>query len=179
MHFINPPKSKQGLTMTEVLVSLMIFSMLSVAVWGNVFLQGRSYRYNSTSNGNVSGASLALNRIVYGNDAIWGLRVASRSGVSVVPSGITANGVAGWIATCRHNIDTDEDLPTALDTEEYTIVFNPVTRTITRNGQLIGEDVVNAYFTISSGNVSLGVQVETATGGLQAMVETLVRLRNS
>lgn len=182
MHSVNPPSashpSKSGMTMVEVMISLALFSLLSASVWSNVLVQGRSYLFNRISNGNTQEASHVIDRLVYGNRTVWGLRAASQSETAVVLTGLVGTGGAqGWRATVRHNVDTP-DRPEILDTEELVITYHPVDQTIDVNGEIVGRSVENSYFQVADGEIRLGVLVVQEEDGIESIMETVVHMRN-
>ena len=177
MHF-DKPTSKAGMTMVEVMISISIFGMLGAAVWSNVFLHGQSYLYNRISNGNMQEASHIIDRLVHGNQNVWGLRAASSSETTVVSTGVfSESGVAGWQATVEHNVDMD-DRPDILDTEQLVITYDPVAQTLDLNGELVGRSVADSYMQIVGEELRLGVLVVQEDNGLESIMETTIRMRN-
>lgn len=179
MRSIKISKKREGFTLTEVLVSVTIFSAMSIMIWGNVFLQGKSFAFNRASNVNSGEASTIVNRLVYGNSSYWGLRVASRTGTTVVSTGVLGpSGQAGWQATLEHTLDIT-DLPAVYTDSVKVVTYSPTARTITLDGIVVGTDIKDSYFRIESGDILMGVQVENLRGGMDTVLETRIRMRNN
>lgn len=169
MHCTEQKIKKQGFTLIEVLMAISISSLLMSTLAGNILMHGRSFRYNQTSNENIWNSAVTLQRIVYGTGDYWGLRKARQSHMSVQPTGVVSEGVAGWEATYHSPMHSDT---------HQVLVYDPEAQSIELNHQIIGVNVVDAYFAYDSGTVSIGIQVEHPSRGLQSMVETQVLLRN-
>lgn len=170
---------KGGFTLTEIMMAVAIFGLLSLGMFGNVMMHQRSFLYNRASNANIQDSSLALQRVVYGDANHWGLRTASRSGTTVGFTGLTgANGSLGWQAEYRHNIPVHANTPPHLANPEQTLTYNPVSQTLTLNSTVIANNVVDASFTFNGTVVTLALQTENETFGLQSLVETRCTLRN-
>jgi prepilin-type N-terminal cleavage/methylation domain-containing protein len=160
---------KKGFTLTEVMMAISISSLLMSSLAGNILMHGRSYRYNQTSNENIWNSSLTLQRIVYGTGDYWGLRKAGQSGISVQSTGITVNGVSGWETTYESPMPGDDP---------QVLRYDPQAQTLELNQQRIASNVVDAYFTVDGSSVSIGIQAEHPSRGVQSMVETRLTLRN-
>jgi len=179
MHSIKSSKKRQGFSLTEVLVSVTIFSVMSIVIFGNVFFQGKSFAFNRASNVNSGEASYVVNRLVYGNDSFWGLRVASQKVSRVASTGVTGpSGQVGWQATLEHILDTT-DLPAVYADSVQVVTYSPTARTIALDGIVVGTDIEDSYFRIESGDIFMGVQVENLRGGIDTVLETRIRMRNN
>ncbi|MGA0333100.1 MAG: PulJ/GspJ family protein [Kiritimatiellia bacterium] len=171
-------KSKAGLSLVEVMISLSIFGLLGAAIWSNVLMHGRSFIYNRASNANTSEASFVVNRLVYGGSNYWGLRVASSSETTVAPTGVTgSSGQVGWQADVRQNVEADNS-PAILATTQQLITYNPVAETLDVNGTIVGRGVTDSYFIIQGREILLGVQVEAEPRGRISLMETQIKMRN-
>lgn len=170
---------KKGFSLTEIMIALSIFSLLTLGMAGSVMMKGRSFRYNVASNQNIQDASNALQRIVYGDGAHWGLRVASRSRLFVVSNGLVGpDGQLGFQVNYEHTIPITHSTPSNMAEPEQTLIYDPLARSLSLNGTLIAENVMDAYFTFNGSSASLGLQVANKQVGLQSMVETRCTLRN-
>lgn len=171
-------KSREGMSLVEVMISMTIFGVLGVAIWSNVLMHGRSFIYNRASNANVSGASFVINRLVYGGSNYWGLRIASGSSTTVAFTGVNgSDGQLGWQADVRQTLKV-EDQPAVLDTHQQLITYNPLNETIDVNGTVVGEGVTDSYFRIQGNKILFGVQVEKEPRGKISLMETQIKMRN-
>lgn len=161
------------------MVAMSIAGLLGMGLFGNIMMHGRSFRYNQTSNQNVHQAGMALQRVIYGTPNYWGMRMASRSGMQVVPTGVVGdNGALGWQVVYRHNLLVTDDMPESFSQHQQTLVFDPRAQTLTLNDHEVARNVVDAYFEYNGRVAGMGLQIEHETYGLQAMVETRCTLRN-
>ncbi len=161
------------------MVAMAIAGLLGMGLFGNIMMHGRSFRYNQTSNQNVHQAGMALQRVIYGTPDYWGLRMASRTALQVVPTGaVGENGALGWQVVYRHNLLVTDDMPASFSQPQQTLLFDPQAQTLTLNGHEVARNVVDAYFDYNGRVAGMGLQIEHETYGLQAMVETRCTLRN-
>jgi hypothetical protein len=114
-----------------------------------------------------------------GTQDFWGMRAASRSMSSVIPTGVTGlDGQAGWQATLEHNIQDTSGLPTVLQDGTKVWTYNPLTRQIVVDGTVVAEQIEDSYLRMENGSLVVGVRVESENGGSQAMMESRIRMRN-
>jgi hypothetical protein len=107
------------------------------------------------------------------------MRAASRSMSSVVPTGVVGPaGQVGWQATLAHNIDDTSDMPLVMQDGVKVWTYNPTTQQISVDGTVVAGQIADSYLQITNGDIVLGVRVENETGGSQAMMESLIRMRN-
>jgi type II secretory pathway pseudopilin PulG len=167
------------MTLVEVMMAVSVFALLSAGLWANVSLVQRSFAFNRTSNQNVNQASLSLLRMANGTPDYWGMRVSSRTLTTVENTGVTGSGgQLGWRLSCEHNVEDPDGLPDLLETRVQVWTYNPLTRNIDVNGTVVFTDVEDSYARIENGSILVGIRIEEATGGSDAMMETRIRMRN-
>ena len=159
-------KRKSGFTLTEMMVSLTIFTLLTLAVFALFFLFHRGYYIVSLARNTSNDASTALERMVYGVSTNYGAREFYRGSVGVNQSG------SGWtlVATNKGRLVRYQYYPNEQrirDQNNFVICDNVVSSRV-------------AWVGARTNAVSLSVTVRQ-TGGRRttsSTMSTVVRFRN-
>jgi hypothetical protein len=104
---------------------------------------------------------------------MWGLKQAMATETTITRSGtLNSYGNPGW--SVAYTLSVVPGAPAMVTT------YDPVAGTIVNNrGGTIAAGISDSYFFISTNNtVRIGVQVESAQGGVVDMVEAEVNFRN-
>ncbi len=165
---------RAGFTLVESMVAVSLALLLSLSTVGVLFMNWNSFQYNQISNANLTNAQLAMQQLVYGGKSgMWGLKQAMATETTITRSGtLNAYGNPGW--SVAYTLSVVPGAPAMVTT------YNPVARTIVNNlAGTLATGVTDSYFFISTNNtVRIGVQVESAQGGVVDMVEAEVNFRN-
>ncbi|MBC2604697.1 PulJ/GspJ family protein [Pelagicoccus albus] len=172
-------RTKSGFTLTELLVALAITGLVFGGMVGVMVSQGRLAVFNQASNRNLTDSAMIVQKLVHGQEGSWGFRTASKIAFAVVPTAeVDSSGSVGWQAVYRHGIEFTREVPSDMAIEEQTLVYDPNADTITLNGNVIGENVVDSYLVYNNPIVAIGVQTQKDGTGVEHMFEASCALRN-